>query len=267
MLRKYPLTTLFIVATICVDAALVVSANRQDLLNSDSGWPFYLWNSLLPAQISTLAVWGVFGKTHRLTKAAVVTLLGAAFLWIQWLIFQEMFFNELTFVNLLQISGVIVGSLMLRICGLGKPTNSDQQPFQFSLIEMFGWSMIVALWAFAFRSSAGKFPVDWYTSVWLVGAIVAPLCVLPALYGKMSITQRLAAFLASYVLVLVFSGVAYKYYGNEAIINFSLIMAITQISYISTWWAVMRMDEAMQERQAISEASREKLALFDPDPR
>ena len=41
-------------------------------------------------------------------------------------------------------------------------------------------------------------------------------------------------------------------------------MGITQITYIAAWWAVMRMDEVMAERLAVSAASRVELALYDP---
>jgi hypothetical protein len=264
MLRKYPLTTLFIIATICVDKVIVLASVRNAVLHLESDWIFYAWNCLIPAQISTLVVWGVFGKSYRLTKAAVVTFVGAAIVLVHWMTLSEIYFNESMFVNLLQISGVLIGSLAFRVCGLGKSTNNDQQPLRFSLIEMFGWSMIVALWAFAFRSSAARFPVDDFTVIWTVATIAAPLSVIPALYGSMSSTRRLAAFLGSYAMVLVVGGAAYNYYGNEPINTWAFIMTITQITYIAAWWAVMRMDEAMQERQAVSDASREKLKVFEP---
>jgi hypothetical protein len=264
MLRKYPLTTLFIIATICVDLAIILASARNAVLHLESDWIFYAWNCLIPAQISTLVVWGVFGKSHRLTKAAVVTFGGAVIFLVHGMTLSGIYFDESMFVNLLQVSGVLIGSLAFRVCGLGRSTNDDQQPLRFSLIEMFGWSMIVALWAFAFRSSAARFPVDVFTGIWTVATIAAPLTVIPALFGSMSSTRRIAAFLGSYAMVLVVGGAAYNYYGNGPINTWALIMSVTQISYISAWWAVMRMDEAMQERQAIIDASREKLKVFEP---
>jgi hypothetical protein len=41
-------------------------------------------------------------------------------------------------------------------------------------------------------------------------------------------------------------------------------MAITQVTYISAWWSVVRMDEVMKERRGIPESSREKLKAFEP---
>jgi hypothetical protein len=44
----------------------------------------------------------------------------------------------------------------------------------------------------------------------------------------------------------------------------ALSMAVTQITYISAWWAVVRTDEVMQERRAVTADDRTKLAIFDP---
>lgn len=267
MLRRYPITTLFIIATICVDVALVVTANRQDLLNSDSGWPFFLWNFLIPSQISVLALWSVFGKTHRLTKAAAVTLAGGILILAHGLLFESQLFNEATVFNLFQIIIIVVGALVVRLCGIGSFTSENDKGFQFSLVEMFGWSMIVALWAFAFRSALANFPVDGYTAIWMVAATLPPLLVAPVLFGKLSAVARLVSVMAVYLVMFLVYWIVDQRLPGEQIVLWGFGMAVTQISYISACWAVMRMDEAMQERQAISEASREKLKVFEPDPR
>jgi hypothetical protein len=264
MLRKYPLTTLFILATICVDVALVASSSRQDLLNSDSGWPFYLWNFLIPSQISVLALWSVFGKTHRLTKAATVTLAGGVITLVHWLLFEERLFNEATVFNLFQIIVVVIGALGFRLCGVGQSDSETDSGFQFSLVEMFGWSMIVALWAFAFRSALANFPVDGYTVIWMVAATVAPLLIAPVLFGRLSTTARLVGLISAYLSAFMIYRLVEQQLPGEQIVLWAFGMAVTQITYISAWWAVTRMDEAMQERQAVSDASREKLKVFEP---
>jgi hypothetical protein len=263
MFRKYPLTTLFIVATVCVDVALVVSTKQQDLLER-SGWKFYLWNFLVPSQISMLALWSVFGKTHRLTKAAAVTLAGGSLILAHWMLFEVQLFNEATVFNLFQIIIVVIGALVFRLCGISSSTSENDKRFQFSLVEMFGWSMIVALWVFAFRSALANFPVDGYTAIWMLAATVPPLLIAPVLFGKLSAIARVVGVMATYLAVFFVYWIVDQRLPGEQIVLWAFGMAITQISYISAWWAVMRMDEAMQERQAISEASREKLRVFEP---
>jgi hypothetical protein len=270
MLRKYPLTTLFIIATVCVDVVLVVTSVGQEPENS--GWRFYLWNYLFPSQISTLALWGVFGKTHRLTKAAVVTLAGAAIIVAHGFVYESRLLNETTTFNLFHMAIVIVGALCLKLCGVGSRSESKSS-FQFSLVEMFGWSMIVALWAFALRAALAKFPVDAYAYIWMVAATLPPLLIAPVLFGNLSTTIRLVGVTGSYLLAMLIYGTA-VYYAQEPahqwfnpMVHWAFGLVVAQISYISAWWAVIRMDEAMQERQAISEASREKLKVFEPESR
>jgi hypothetical protein len=184
-------------------------------------------------------------------------------------LFEAQLFNEATVFNLVQIMVVVIGSLGFRLCGVGSSPSETGRAFQFSLVEMFGWSMIVALWAFAFRSILTNFPVDRFTAIWMVAATVPPLFVGLVLFGKLSTKTRLPGILAAYVIAFVIYRFvvfwnAFHKLPCEQIVLWAFGMAVTQISFISAWWAVMRMDEAMQERQAISDASREKLKVFEP---
>jgi hypothetical protein len=273
MLRKYPLTMLFIIATICVDVVLVAAtSDRHELIFPHSGWQFYVWNFLIPAQISALGLWSVFSKAHRLTKAAVLTLGGAAITFLHLAAYNSAYlFNEGTMFNLFHISIVIVGSLSLKLLGVGRTGIRTKKTFQFSIMEVFGWSMIVALWAFALRvASSQPLPdFDYISGTWMAAATIPPLLVVPVLFSNLTTTPRLIGLGSIYLgalLIYLFTDLWFARQNrlDDQIVHWSFGMAVTQISYISAWWAVMRMDEAMQERQAIIDASREKLKVFEP---
>ncbi len=254
MFRNYPLTTLFVVATICVDLALLVTAERYaDEIDLSAGLRFYLFSFGIPSQLSVLALWAVFGKFRPLTKAAWVTLAGGAILLMHWILLAEMLLDEHVFFNLLQVILILAGALFFRIIGLGKPDKSADQTFQFSLVEMFGWTMIVAFWAFAFRASAGRLLIDRYFVIWLVAATVAPLIIAPVLFSNLSATLRLIGLVGAYLATFLINSITRSFFYDDQIITWSLMMAIAQITYITAWWAVVRMDEVVQERRVIAQ--------------
>ncbi|MDZ4656382.1 MAG: hypothetical protein SH868_02260 [Bythopirellula sp.] len=264
MFRNYPLTTLFIVATICVDLAIILTVDAGSVLAAETGLRFYVWNYAIPAQFSTLALWAVFGKTHRLTKAAWVTLASGMLLMLTWHTVEPAFRGESISFNLIQLFTVSLGSALFRLCGIGKQDrDAPSELFQFSLVEIFGWTMIVALWAFAMRFAGVDFLIDKYLIVWIVAASLAPLLLVPVLFGRVSTGWRLLGFLGVYIVTFAAYGVSAKWMDGPLPL-WAFSMAITQITYISAWWAVVRMDEVMQERRAVIASSEQKLALYDP---
>lgn len=264
MFRNYPITCLFILATVCVDVAVAFTSVQDSFLNSESGLKFYLWNFGIPAQVSALALWAVYGKTHRLTKAAWVTFAGGMLLLATAVVLQQPHLNESISFNLIQILVVIAGAGCCWMLGVGKAEREDNQSFQFSLVEMFGWSMIVALWAFALRSMNAGVLVDRYFFLWIVTAAVTPILLIPVFFSNISTAWRYGYLIAVFVIVFIAYGFAARYVGDNPIALWALMMAITQIAYISIWWAVVRMDEVMQERRAVVAASDEKLKVFNP---
>jgi hypothetical protein len=265
MFRNYPLTWLFIVATVCVDLAIILTASAGSVLAAESGLRFYVWNYAIPAQFSTLALWAVFGDTHRLTKAAWVTLAGGMLMVLTWYTVEAAFRGESISFNLIHILAVVCGAALLRVCGLGRQNSATgDESFQFSLVEIFGWTMIVAFWAFALRFAGTDFLIDRYWILWNGVASVTPLLLVPVLFGRISTGWRLFGLLVSYLLVFVAYGVAAKFMEGPMPL-WALSMALTQITYISAWWAIVRMDEVMQERRAVAAASKEKLAIYDPN--
>jgi hypothetical protein len=263
MPRNYPLTWLFIIATVCVDLAILFMSERGSALLENAGSRFYLYNFVLPAQFSTLAIWGVMGKTHRLTRAAWITLAFGSLMFFTWFV-EGPLSGESIALSFIQFFTVLGGTALLRACGVGKHKNGkENQLVRFSLVEMFGWTIVVALWAFALRFALAGMIVDLYLVVWIVVASLSPVLLVPILYCAMSTVSRLLWLTALYLLALLAYVVGSNYMEGPMPL-WALSMAITQITYISAWWAVVRMDEVMQERRTVSEDARAKLAVYDP---
>ena len=264
MPRNYPLTWLFIIATVCVDAAVLLSAAWGSVLTDDSGLRFYVWNYALPAQFSCLAVWAIYGKTHRLAKAAWVTLACGLLLALTWWTVEPAFRVETISFNFIQFFAVLLGVALLRACGVGAEPATDQpESLRFSLVEMFGWTMIVALWSFALRLAGVNFIIDAYWWVWIATAAIAPLVVTPVLFANVTLGSRPFGLLAVYLFALIAYAIGNRFMDGP-LPFWALSMAITQITYISAWWAMLRTDEVMQERTAVTENARMKLSVYKP---
>jgi hypothetical protein len=264
MFRKWPLTTLFIIATICVDVAVLISA-KGGAPTLTSSWNFYFWSWFVPAQFCALALWSVFGKTHRLTKAAWTTLAFAILLTLIWIKFEPLSYDEIIGFSFVHFIAVLTGAAFFKLCGVGKEAaSSTDNTFRISLVEIFGWSLIAALWAFGMRFVDEGLLIDKYFIAWFSIAAAIPVLLIPVLFSAISTTKRIVAFMCIISIAFIGYMLTEHYIPDNPISMWVLTMAVTQISYISAWWAVMRMDEAMQERQAITEASREKLKVFEP---
>jgi hypothetical protein len=263
MPRNYPLTWLFIIATLCVDGAVLFSTNAGSVSAAETGLRFYVWNYAIPAQFGCLAVWAVFGRTHRLVKAAWITLACGLLLALTWYTVEPSFRVESITFSFIQFFAVLLGVGLLKVGGVGKHLGSSAESLRFSLVEIFGWTMIVALWAFALRFAGVNFIIDAYWWVWIVTASVAPLVVTPILFANLSLGARPFALLAVYLFALIAYAIG-KRFMEGPLPLWALSMAITQITYISAWWAVVRTDEVMQERRAVTAEANEKLKVFNP---
>jgi hypothetical protein len=123
--------------------------------------------------------------------------------------------------------------------------------------------MIVAIWAFAIRFATTEIANDSSWAWWTSAAILPPLLLIPVLCRPSTPTKR-AVGLTSIYFISIFIFLAVARDNKGPLPKWGLFMAIAQVTYISAWWAMMRMDEAMQERRANSATSREKLAIFVP---
>lgn len=277
MFRTRPLTWLFIIATLCVDLALIVGASINSGVRVSEGLAFFVYNYGLPAQISVLAIWAVLSRVHRLTKGAWLTLAGGMLLILTWWVIESEYRGELIAFCFMQLSIVLAGCVILKKLGwaseLSEPVGDERKKFQFSLVEIFGWSIVVAFWAFAVRyADFSIFAVRfanfdllyqelWW--IWLMCAVLIPLALVLVFFKPLPPGTRLLRLMVAYLFALLLYGVA-RLYDRGPLPSWAFAMAITQITYITAWWAVMRMDEVMGERRAVTNASRESLAIYNP---
>ena len=268
MLHPRPLTWLFIIATLCVDLALILGSRGGSQIQATSeGLAFFVYNYGLPAQISALAIWAILSRVHRLAKAAWVTLAGGMLLSMTWMVIQSEYRGELVAFCFLQLTLLLLGCAVLKklgwIASLSEPLADEKGKFQFSLIEIFGWSIIIAFWSFAVRFADFGIvtQTDWW--IWLLCAVLIPLVLAFAFFKTLQPGTRLLRLMVAYLFTLLLYGVA-RIYDQGPLPSWAFAMAITQITYITAWWAVMRMDDVMAERRAVTNASREALAIYDP---
>ncbi len=267
MIRNRPLIWLFILATLCVDLALILGTNSNERLKATEGLAFFVYNYGLPAQISALAIWTVLSRVHRLVKAAWLTLAGGMLLLMTWWVIESEYRGELVAFCFLQLSLVLVGCVLLKQLGwiakLTEPVTEEQERFHFSLVEIFGWTIIVAFWAFAVRYADFRIVTQELWWIWLLCAVLIPWVLVLVFFKPLQPGTRLLRLMVAYLFALVLYGIA-RIYDQGPLPSWAFAMAITQITYITAWWAVMRMDSVMSERKAATQASRERLAVFDP---
>ena len=219
----------------------------------------------VPAQLSLMALWAATSPATRLARGATLT--AAVYLaFLSALLFglprQQviLYFFAPTLVVwggalTLELAGLLPGwrpmdaattspqgtraldsrlmkSLGLRISG----RSQEERPWQFSLVELFGWTCVVALWAFAVRH-ADLAPYSWS---WLARAVVAPLLMVVLLGGPGSWWVRAGCVLSIFVLLLL---LARTNAGIHLLLAKHLILA--QAAYLTLWYVVRRLDGAL----------------------
>ena len=148
MLRRYPLTILLVIATLVVD--LVLTTTR--VVEPGSRRP--LLAGLLFGQSAVLALWAAWGGGHRLGRVSVMVITvglvslatgGSALMGrFHWLAILG---GYTVAVYLVALAFRVVGGYRSR-----KDAQTEEPVWQVSLIELFGWTILVAIVSFAARS-------------------------------------------------------------------------------------------------------------------
>lgn len=142
---------LFVVASLLVDLTLV--AFRETLVRGPSpiSTGFYL------GQCAALGSWLIDGSRHRLERAAVFVLGTVGLSYLILLANRSPSYGRiLAPVSLFAIS-VVLSSILFRISFRGallKGDSSANDRLRFPLIEMFGWTLVVAIGSAFIRSAA-----------------------------------------------------------------------------------------------------------------
>ena len=242
MFRDRPLTWLFFIATACVDLAMILPTfHAPEVARGDLPRLIFLFG--IPAQLSLAAIWAAVGGGHRLARGAMLTL--AVFLaTLATMRFPYAWQNLLSFY-LLQALLVASGSLLLNAGGwLRKwsPRNEqEKQKFQFSVIEMFGWTCLAAIWAFAAHHA--RMEDDFY-GLYLTNSVIVPLAMVALLNCSCVWWFRGFLILLGYAVAILMARFTAGRFDSDA--DFILLgLNLTQVTYLALWYAVQRLDDAM----------------------
>jgi hypothetical protein len=148
--RRRPLAALFLLATLCVDA--LVPALQPAI--QQSGVEYLLLGALV-GQAWTAGAWLVLGSAHRLSRGAVfvAAMAGLATLVVlgephpnpsrmEW----GRAFGVVSLLGAAAIVGAAIPAAMLRATA---PRPAKDRPLQFPIVELFGWTVVVAFGSWA----------------------------------------------------------------------------------------------------------------------
>ncbi len=229
MFRDRPLTWLFVIATICVDLVMMVPAFGSRMI--------FMFG--IPAQLSLIAIWGAIGKSHRLARGAVVTL--AVFLATVSVTRFPYDWSDLLTFYLVHILLVFCGTLILRSFGWLRRWPSlvdrENEKFRYSVIEMFGWTTVAAIWAFAFRhATTGD---DFYT-LYFANFTTIPIITVALVCRS---RWRYLAILILAALAIAILSVRFITGRFDLVVGPTLLWGnLTQVTYLGIWYAVQCLD-------------------------
>lgn len=262
MFRERPLTWLFVIATICVDAMIVM--NWEDPIANDWRWGLGL------GQSAVLGYWLIAGTGHRLERAAMfVTGLLAITSVLVWP-FQSG--GLLPWGRMLTPSAIFgamsaVGAAMEGICFSHMRKKSrdvpDGHPVRYSMMELIGWTAIVAISAASLRHvQMIQLLLIPEMLIFVVGFSFT-LGIVTALLTKHRYEKRysfgislacIAAFHAFSRFVLSIGAILPLY---EQAFSFSIL-------YVAAWIVVRRLDAPLRAHTAPQTSTDDQTSLPQP---
>lgn len=242
MIRNHPLLLLFLVASVTVDVVLLKMGHPREFLNRA------LLSGLLFGQTAALAIWAVWGRGHRLARVScmvVVTCVLAYATGGRTMLSNYQWLSVLCVYTL----AVYLWSLLIA-AGRAYTSKSDGVPsegpsWQVSLIELFGWTILVAIASFAARSMEFTFlQTNSYIALKVFGLLAVPAFV------ASGVIKGLEGFTSSkwywIVFVVALAPLGYLFRTLEPLTAVPMLLA--QTGYLLTWLLVLRLDRAMRHR-------------------
>jgi len=271
--RDRPLTWLFVATTVCIDLVMILPTLFPVQASVSPRFlheyvPRLILSIGVPAQLSLAALWAATSPATRLARGATLT--AAVYLaFLSALLFglprQQviLYFFAPTLVVwggslTLELAGLLPGwrpmdaattppqgtrSLdprLMESLGLKVSDRSpEKRPWQFSLVELFGWTCVVALWAFAVRH-ADLAPYSWS---WLARAVVVPILLVVLLGGPGFWWVRAGCVLSTLVLRLMLAR-------SSVGIHLPLVsyMTLVQAATLGLWCVVRRLDGSLGKK-------------------
>jgi hypothetical protein len=151
VLFRRPLTTLFIIATLCVDACvpLVMPATLDSTVE-------YLFLGALIGQVWLAGSWLVWGQSHRLARAAGFILLTIGLATVisagQRTMPQALadWGRVLAAVSIMAATTAVSASACRMVMGLAARRQESLAKIRFPIAELLGWMVIVAVASWVF---------------------------------------------------------------------------------------------------------------------
>lgn len=249
-LRARPLTWLFFAATACLDAIALATDNES---------PFA--NALALGQLFIAAGWLVLGRSHRLARAAVFVAAIGLITFPDFIIprVRGGFYADLVWPHVLgmliamgvaTVATTFWWSVMPRLTSRENSLKFRRSDWQFPVVELFGWTIIVAVASVGLRLanfSQMDDPINVSLSlalVFLAGAVMAlPLIDYgqgewsPSAWAKVSA----AGLIGGTALLL-----AAKLPGDARTV------AAGALAYAACWSVVMRLDRRAETTDSIA---------------
>jgi len=260
MLRDRPLMCLFLVATVVVDLVLVVLGNDFDISGVLGAIGFVL------GQVAAMAFWAVNGQTHRLARGAwLVTTLGIAAYLGSYVIlgglgdglaFFAMYTSILIFVALLT-------NMIRYYSSENRKSDTAIGRWQISLIELFGWTTVVAIASFGGRHMDFDVFRVMSSQHWWLNATLLVVPVFFTLFVKRDL--RDLNVVTAFLITAAFGGVVgfYWWTGEGSEIAW-LILA--QTAYLLSWFFVSGLDSRMREAKAARVVADKTHQAQGPEP-
>ena len=243
-MRKQPLLTLLLLATASADIALTYQSGVRDFTT------LAMLLGLLLGQTGALALWTVWGRGLRLARLSTLVV-GTCLLAFVAGPHTSLGRNQWLAILCIYTLIVYLGSLTIAAAGAyasrSSPENGRGPAWQVSLIELFGWMILVAIASFAARSMEFHFLRNNTYIALKVGAMVAvPLTLAGGIRNGLTDFTRSKYYWFFFAAILTTTIVALP--RLEPRMGLGLILA--QAGYLLTWVLVLQLDRAMTRHQS-----------------
>lgn len=232
MFRERPLTWLFVVATICVD--LVLFAGDWSNLK------VAVWNiGLLLGQSAALGIWAAVSERHRLERGALFVVGQIALTLIACFSRNDPELTKWgTIIGTNSIYGIATLTIALLLRIILQISLKSSTPVRFSLIELFGWTLVVSIASAVMRqasfshllNSPGRLAALAGAAV-LIGSAGGTLLTRHAAVGEFAVWAIVIAMSAAYFAQSLL--IAARLDGNILLIS---------MAYAALWIIVLRLD-------------------------
>jgi len=255
--HKRPLTWLFVASTIAIDLVLITVESDRALLAA-------VKLGFVLGQLAAMAIWVVRGRIHRLARASclVVTTSLLAYLievvpssTLPWAVFYTGYAFLIVIVTLL--------SDLTRHRRREK-SSSDKwaRRWKISLMECFGWTIVVAMASFSARGMEFYF-LRRETFAMIVALSAVPSCMALLIRTDLRDVRATRALGISLIIIIA----AYYSATGQPSGEFTTFI---QAAYLVLWMAVLGMDDVLSCARNVGKSNQEKnphvdvLRLFEP---